>query len=38
MSMAKGEVDPGWWAIRLLVKLRWATLRQEKLAVKPSRA
>ena len=24
MSMAKGEVDPGWWAIWLLVKLRWA--------------
>jgi stearoyl-CoA desaturase (delta-9 desaturase) len=38
MSMAKGEVDPGWWAVWLLVKLRWATLRHEKLAVKPSRA
>jgi stearoyl-CoA desaturase (delta-9 desaturase) len=36
MSMAKGEVDPGWWAVFLLVKLRWATLRHEKLAVKPS--
>jgi stearoyl-CoA desaturase (Delta-9 desaturase) len=38
MSLAKGEVDPGWWAVWLLVKLRWATLRHEKLAVKPSRA
>lgn len=38
MSMAKGEIDPGWWAVLLLVKLRWATIRHEKLAVKPSRA
>jgi stearoyl-CoA desaturase (delta-9 desaturase) len=37
LSMAKGEVDPGWWAIRVLVLLRWATVRHEKLAVKPSR-
>ena len=28
MSMAKGEVDPGWWAIWVLVRLRWAALRQ----------
>ncbi len=33
MSMAKGEVDPGWWAVRVLVALRCATLRHEKLAV-----
>ncbi len=38
MSLAKGEVDPGWWAVWLLVKLRWATLRHEKLAAKPTRA
>jgi stearoyl-CoA desaturase (delta-9 desaturase) len=37
LSMAKGEVDPGWWAIRVLVLLRWATVRHDKLAVKPSR-
>ena len=36
--MAKGEIDPGWWAIRVLVALRWATVRHEKLAVKPARA
>ena len=30
MSMAKGEIDPGWWAIRVLVLLRWATVRHEK--------
>ncbi len=36
--MAKGEVDPGWWAVWLLVKLHWATLRHEKLAAKPARA
>lgn len=27
LSMAKGEVDPAWWSIRLLVALGWATLR-----------
>ena len=27
LSMAKGEVDPGWWCIRLLVATRQATLR-----------
>ena len=37
MSLAKGEIDPGWWAIRVLVMLRWATVRHEKLAVKPVR-
>jgi stearoyl-CoA desaturase (delta-9 desaturase) len=28
LSMTKGEFDPGWWCIRLLVGLRLATLRQ----------
>ena len=37
MSLAKGEIDPGWWAIKVLVMLRWATVRHEKLAVKPVR-
>jgi stearoyl-CoA desaturase (Delta-9 desaturase) len=37
LSMAKGEVDPGWWAIRVLVLLRWASVRHEHLAVKPAR-
>lgn len=37
MSMAKGEIDPGWWAIRVLVMLRWATVRHEKLAVRSVR-
>jgi stearoyl-CoA desaturase (delta-9 desaturase) len=27
LSMARGEFDPGWWAIRVLVALRGATLR-----------
>jgi stearoyl-CoA desaturase (delta-9 desaturase) len=37
MSLVKGEIDPGWWAIRVLVLLRWATLRHEMLAVKAAR-
>jgi stearoyl-CoA desaturase (delta-9 desaturase) len=28
LSLSKGEFDPGWWAIRLLVSLRLATLRR----------
>jgi len=28
LNLAKGEFDPGWWCIRLLVWLRWAKLRQ----------
>jgi len=35
--MAKGEVDPGWWAIRLMVLLRWAAVRHDTLTPKPSR-
>lgn len=27
LNLAAGEVDPGWWCIRLLVRLRWATVR-----------
>jgi stearoyl-CoA desaturase (Delta-9 desaturase) len=27
MSLSKGEIDPGWWVIRTLVALKWATLR-----------
>ena len=38
MSMAKGEVDPGWWAVLVLVKLRWATLRHERRATTPTGA
>lgn len=28
LSLAKGEIDPGWWCIQLLVGLRCATLRR----------
>ena len=31
LSMAKGEIDPGWWAIRTLVLLSWATVRHDTL-------
>jgi stearoyl-CoA desaturase (delta-9 desaturase) len=37
MAMAKGEVDPGWWAIRLLVRLRWATVRHDRAVPAPTR-
>lgn len=30
LNLAKGEFDPGWWCIRLLVWLGWATLRQPR--------
>jgi len=32
LSFAPGEVDPGWWCIRLLVLLRLATVRQVRAA------
>ena len=38
MSMAEGEIDPGWWAVRVLVLLRLATLRHSPRAAAPSRA
>jgi stearoyl-CoA desaturase (delta-9 desaturase) len=34
LSLAKGEVDPGWWCIRLLVRLRCATLREPSVAAR----
>ena len=37
MSMAEGEIDPGWWAVRVLVLLRLATLRHSTRAAAPSR-
>ena len=30
LNLAKGEFDPGWWCIRLLVRLHWATLRETR--------
>jgi stearoyl-CoA desaturase (Delta-9 desaturase) len=33
-SLARGEVDPGWWSIWLLVRLRWATLRETSIAAR----
>jgi stearoyl-CoA desaturase (delta-9 desaturase) len=38
LSLAKGEVDPAWWIVRLLVLLRLAAVRHAELAVKASRA
>jgi len=30
LSMAKGEIDPGWWFIAVARKLGWLTLRERK--------
>ncbi len=38
MAMARGEIDPGWWAVRALVLMRLATLRHSPRAVAPSTA
>jgi len=38
LSLAKGEFDPGWWCISLLVRLRWATLRTGSLVPRASTA
>ena len=34
LSLARGEVDPGWWCIWLLVRLRCATLRDANIVPK----
>jgi stearoyl-CoA desaturase (delta-9 desaturase) len=34
LSLAKGEVDPAWWIVRLLVLLRLAVVRHAEVAVK----
>jgi stearoyl-CoA desaturase (delta-9 desaturase) len=30
LSRARGEVDPGWWLIQALVRLKWATVRHDQ--------
>jgi stearoyl-CoA desaturase (Delta-9 desaturase) len=37
LSLAKGEIDPGWWLVRLLVALRLATLRHPQPVLHPNR-
>lgn len=37
LSMARGEVDPGWWAVQLLVVLRFATVRHSTRVAAPAR-
>ena len=36
LSMAGGEIDPGWWAVRALVLMRLATLRHNPRVAAPS--
>ncbi len=30
LSMTRGEIDPGWWVIRLLERFGWARVRQHR--------
>ncbi len=34
LALSRGEVDPGWWVIRLLVRRGWATIRLDHDRVK----
>jgi stearoyl-CoA desaturase (Delta-9 desaturase) len=38
LALAKGEVDPAWWVVRLLVLLRLAVIRHAEITVKAARA
>jgi len=38
LALAKGEVDPAWWVVRLLVLLRLAVVRHAEVVVKAARA
>ncbi|MDQ4132343.1 MAG: fatty acid desaturase [Actinomycetota bacterium] len=33
LALSKGEIDPGWWAIRMLERLGWARVRQQRAKV-----
>jgi stearoyl-CoA desaturase (delta-9 desaturase) len=37
LSLARGEFDPAWWVVRLLVRFRWATLRHNGITPKTPR-
>lgn len=37
LSLAKGEVDPGWWIVRLLACLRLASVRHAQVTIKTPR-
>lgn len=36
LSMAKGEVDPGWWIVRMLVLVRLAMVRHNPRTAEPT--
>jgi len=33
-SLHRGEVDPGWWVVRMLERLRWAEVRHHEVKLK----
>ncbi|MGH9016907.1 MAG: fatty acid desaturase [Acidimicrobiales bacterium] len=37
LSLAKGEIDPAWWVVRLMVTLKMATVRHAGVVPKPPR-
>ena len=38
LSFARGEIDPGWWMVRLLERRRWATVRHRSPRLKHAEA
>jgi stearoyl-CoA desaturase (Delta-9 desaturase) len=37
LSLAKGEIDPAWWVVRIMVRLKMATLRHTSITPKSAR-
>jgi stearoyl-CoA desaturase (delta-9 desaturase) len=37
LALAKGEIDPAWWVVRLMVRLKMATVRHESITPKVPR-
>jgi stearoyl-CoA desaturase (delta-9 desaturase) len=37
LSLAKGEIDPAWWVVRMMVRLKLATVRHASIRPKAAR-
>jgi stearoyl-CoA desaturase (delta-9 desaturase) len=38
LSLRRGEIDPGWWVVRFLVRRGWATVRHDEAHMKAAAA